>query len=234
MKDGQRYFESVRCLGAVSVFVVNLDNWEERSIAIDGLAGTGKSTIARLLSDKTGLGYLDTGATYRAAALFATRSHLPYDEPDRLLQQLSDVNIEYRGNHTFLDGQDVSLVIRTPEISDAASRFGTLPTLRKFLVEWQRRFAANCGGAVVEGRDIGSVVLPKALVKIYLSAHDDVRVSRRDEVTREQLKIRDHRDSTRAADPLKIAPGAVEIDTSSRTIGELVDEIVGLYRLRLG
>ena len=210
------------------------EDWETLSIAIDGLAGTGKSTIARNVAIKAGLAYLDTGATYRVAALVANQLNLSLEEVDDLIASLSNRSFEFRDGCLYLDGLDVSVQLRTPEISECASRWGTHPQLRQYLVQWQRSFGARTRGVVMEGRDIGSVVLPRARLKIYLFADDEVRNSRRLETPADQLLARDRRDAMRATDPVRAVFDAVTIDSSNRTIAELTDEIFGLYRLRIG
>ncbi len=209
------------------------ENWETHSIAIDGLAGTGKSTIAKKISEMTGLSYLDTGATYRAAGLLALRQALTTTHVDKLIDALRKSTLEFNDGRIFLDQIDISVEIREPEIAEAASLFATIPELREYLVGWQRDFGSKTNGIVMEGRDIASVVMPNAGLKIHLFAHDEVRSQRRNEVSADELLRRDQRDITRSVNPLTIVDDAVQIDTSDRTISEITDEIYGLYLIRL-
>jgi cytidylate kinase len=192
-------------------------------IAIDGPAGAGKSTVARAVADALGFTYLDTGAMYRAVALARLRG----DE---------HTDIDFADGHVTLNGEDVSGSIRTPEVSEEASRVAAEREVREQMVERQRALMRD-GDWVAEGRDIGSVVAPDAEVKVFLTADPRERAERRarelgadpEQVLRE-VKARDERDSTREASPLVRAEGAEELDTTGLTIDEVVDRIVGLAR----
>ena len=207
--------------------------WEERSVAIDGLAGTGKSTLARRLGEKIGLVHLDTGATYRAVGLVAIHEGIDFADETAILSALEKHRFDYVGSRMFLAGLDISDEIRHPAISDAASQVAVLPMLRALLVAWQRDFVQAHGGAVVEGRDIGTVVLPKARLKVYLKADEEIRLKRRGDTPSMEVSQRDHRDSTRQVNPLRKAVGAIEMDTTDRNISELIGEMEGLYYLTL-
>ena len=192
-------------------------------IAIDGPAGAGKSTVARAVADALGFTYLDTGAMYRAVALARLRG-----------EQHADV--AFVDGRVTLNGEDVSRHIRTPEVSEEASRVAAEREVREQMVERQRAVMRE-GDWVAEGRDIGSVVKPDAEVKVFLTADPRERAVRRAKeigadpeiVLREQL-VRDERDRTREASPLLRADGAEELDTTGLTIEEVVQRIVGLAR----
>jgi cytidylate kinase len=198
-------------------------------IAIDGPAGAGKSTVARTVAHALDFAYLDSGAMYRAVALAALRG-IP--EP-----AAADVRL---GERVLLDGEDVTVAIRAPEVSRMASRLAADPTVRRALVTRQRLLVAD-GDHVVEGRDIGTVVAPDAALKVFLTASPEERAARRArelgadpaEVLRD-LRERDERDRTRAASPLVPAPDAVELDTTGLTPDEVVRRIVALARARAG
>ncbi len=210
-------------------------------VAIDGPAGAGKSTVARAVAGRLGFVYIDSGAMYRAVALAALRGDSPLD--DASLEQLARAADIELGDGVRLNGVDVTEAIRAPEIAAAASRVSTVPGVRRALVEKQRRMAAGAS-AVMEGRDIGTVVFPAAQVKIYLDADPRERARRRAidlgsagdraEIDRiaADLAERDERDATRADSPLRRAGDAVAVDTTGRTIGEVVGEIVALVDAR--
>jgi len=208
-------------------------------IAIDGPAGSGKSTIAARLAGKLGYSNLESGAMYRALALKALEQQVPLDDGEALrrLAVGSVVQLSPRqdGNRVWLDGRDVSQRIREPDVSAAASRVSLHPQVRQVLVARQRELGAG-GGVVMEGRDIGTAVFPNAAVKIFLDADPRVRAERRllqsgprsvqaaQQVQRE-IAARDERDRTRAASPLIPAPDAVIIDTTHKTIDQVVEEV---------
>jgi cytidylate kinase len=193
-------------------------------VAIDGPAGAGKSTAARLLAARLGYALLDTGAIYRSMALRALERGIAWDDGPAVAALADGVDIAFRMegavNRVTLNGQDVTAAIRTPEISDGASRVSALPEVRAALLGLQRRIGA-AGGVVVEGRDIGTVVFPDAEAKFFLTASTDERARRRvaelaasgksvDEAqTKAEIVARDTRDSTRAAAPLKKADDAI-------------------------
>jgi cytidylate kinase len=203
-------------------------------VAIDGPAGAGKSSVARALAEKVGFGYLDSGAMYRAVA----RSLV--DEPGDAGERARDVRIQL-GDRVLLDGRDVSDQIRTPEVSEAASKIATDPRVRAALVVKQRELVTK-GDWVAEGRDIGTVVAPQAELKIYLTASPEERARRRAEdlggadwrmVLRDQT-LRDQQDEQREHSPLRAAPDAIEIDSTDRSLEDVVTQIAGLVRERRG
>ena len=182
-------------------------------VAIDGPAGAGKSTVARAVADALGFTYLDTGAMYRSAALAGDR------DP-------ADLDIAFRGDRVLLDGEDVTTAIRTPEISDAASRRAVDPRVREAMVAKQRELLAR-GDWVAEGRDVGTVVAPGADVKVWLTASLDERARRRGE-SAEDVHARDERDASREHAPMTRADGAHEVDTTGLSIDDVVARIVAL------
>jgi cytidylate kinase len=199
-----------------------------RVIAIDGPAGSGKSTVAKAVAAALGLGYLDTGAMYRSVALAGLERGL---DPSEVAPTL---RIEPTADRVLLDGRDVTAAIRTPEVSEAASRAAAEPAVRAAMVAEQRRLLSD-GNWVAEGRDIGTVVAPDAKLKVFLTADPAERARRRaaeigadvQTVLAEQT-IRDERDTSRADSPLLAADDAVTVDTTGLTIDEVVDRIVGL------
>ena len=204
-------------------------------VAIDGPAGAGKSTVARELASELGFTYLDSGAMYRCVALRSLQE--PGREPAALAQsariELRDAAGELPGR-VLLDGRDVTDAIRTPEVSEAASLVAADPAVREALVAKQRALLA-AGDWVAEGRDIGTVVAPDAAVKVFLTADAGERARRRAvelgaaaELILAEQTLRDERDSTRAHSPLRPAPGAAELDTSGKTVAEVVAEIAAL------
>ena len=196
-------------------------------VAIDGPAGAGKSTVARAAARALGFTYLDSGAMYRAVGLMTNRHGGPAAE------RAAELDIEL-GDRVIANGEDVTDAIRTPEASEAASRVATDQGVREALVKKQRELLAH-GDWVAEGRDIGTVVAPDAEVKVFLTASPEERARRRaeelgtdvDSVLRDQA-IRDAQDRDREHSPLKLAPGAVELDTSGLTADEVVQRVVDL------
>ena len=214
-------------------------------VAIDGPAGAGKSTVARRVAQTLGFIYIDTGAMYRAVALWAHRAGVPADDMHRLGQLAHEADIGFRAGAStvLLNGEDVSEAIRAPEMSSMASKVSAVPAVRRALVEKQRAMAAE-SSVVMEGRDIGTVVFPDARVKVFLDADPGVRAKRRvDELRRKGLPVdesaaaremaeRDNRDSTRADAPLMQAPDAVYLDTTGLSIDEVVEEVLKVTRAR--
>jgi cytidylate kinase len=200
-------------------------------VAIDGPAGSGKSTTARALAGRLGFTYLDSGAMYRCVALLAVAS--PGSDPAALAR---DAQIELGPGRVLLNGRDVTDAIRAPAVSEAASRVAADPRVREVVVAKQRRLIAR-GDWVVEGRDIGTVVAPDADVKIFLTACPRERARRRarelgvdpGQVLGEQRR-RDERDSTRADSPLRPAPGSITLDTSDLSLDAVVSRIAQLAR----
>lgn len=206
------------------------------TIAIDGPGGAGKSTIAKILSSELGLEYIDTGAMYRAFALKTIKSGTDIADEKQLDAMLAATDIDFRKGEIFLDGENVSGLIRTPEISKAASKVSAIPAVRRKLVAIQRQMGHD-KEVIMDGRDIGTNVLTDAPFKIFLSASAEVRAKRRydelaakgEEVSYEDVLSdmieRDRADMTRETDPLRKADDAIEIDTSDMTIDEVVDTI---------
>jgi|tagenome__1003787_1003787.scaffolds.fasta_scaffold20775440_3 cytidylate kinase len=196
-------------------------------VAIDGPAGAGKSTVARGAADALGFTYLDSGAMYRAVGLMTTRSGKPAAE---LAEEL-DIDL---GERVRANGEDVTDMIRTPEVSEAAAKVATDPAVREALVKKQRELLSE-GDWVAEGRDIGTVVAPDAEVKVFLDASPEERARRRaeelgtdvDTVMRDQA-MRDQSDMQREHSPLKLAPDATRLDTSGRSVDEVVRQVVEL------
>lgn len=214
-------------------------------IAIDGPGGAGKSTTARAVAARLGLSYLDTGALYRCVALRAVESGLSLDDGARLAEIARNVDVRFAAGsqQVSLGERDVTSEIRTPEISQAASKISALPAVREALVELQRR-SARAPGTVAEGRDMGTVIFPSARLKVFLDATVDERARRRAadlhalgrgdgiEEVRAQLAERDARDSGRAVAPLCRAPDAVVLDTTHLAFEEVVERIVTEARAR--
>ena len=209
-------------------------------IAIDGPAGAGKSTIARRLATRLGYTYIDTGAMYRAVALWALRQQVELSDMHRLdqLAQAADIQLDSSQERVTLNGEDVTDAIRAPEVSNAASQVASLSAVRRALVAKQRAFAET-QNVVMEGRDIGTIVFPEARVKIYLDATPNERVRRRAAELGEgaaavahQISERDRRDQTRVDSPLAQAPDAVYIDTSDLSLEAVEEEILKLVRAR--
>jgi CMP/dCMP kinase len=210
------------------------------TVAIDGPAGAGKSTLARRLADKLGYFYIDTGAMYRAVALWALRAQVALSDMHRLEQLANEARIEFvpGSGGVLLNGEDVTEAIRAPEIADAASQVSRVPAVRRAMVAKQREFGER-SSVVMEGRDIGSVVFPDATVKIFLDAHPEVRVERRDgesslpaEVVARQLSERDQRDRTRPESPLLQAPDAIYVDTTGLSIDDVEAALLKIIRDR--
>lgn len=219
-------------------------------VAIDGPAGAGKSTVARLVAQRLGFALVDTGAIYRCVALAAMSRGLDLDDEAALGELARSLTIDFRfedsANRVCLDGTDVTDGIRTPECSRTASRVSARPSVRAALLELQRRLARTApSGAVLEGRDIGTVVFPDAPLKIFLTASAEERARRRFEelrakgsgvefadVLNDQI-ARDHEDTSREVAPLKPADDAVLYDTSGRSTDEVVSDLVQLARVRM-
>jgi cytidylate kinase len=209
-------------------------------VAIDGPAGAGKSTVARRVAKKLDFIYIDTGAMYRAVALWALRTGVDSSDMHRLEQLAAEASIEFPpGNsRVLLNGEDVSDAIRTPAVSETASKISAVAGVRRALVEKQRRIG-QAGSVVMEGRDIGSVVFPDAEVKIYLDADSQVRAGRRAleldrpsaEVARE-IADRDRRDRGRKDSPLLQPPDAIYVDTSGLDLDQVEELVLKLIRER--
>ena len=215
-------------------------------IAIDGPSGAGKSTMAKLISQKLGIMYLDTGAMYRTLALKAIRLNIDTQDSNKVTELLSDFNISIKyengSQKVILNHEDVSDKIRSDEVSMGASNVSAIPAVRKRLVELQQEMASNTS-VVMDGRDIGTHVLPNADVKIFLTAGVAQRALRRyneqkekgilkkslEEIEKE-IEVRDYNDSHRAASPLRQADDAVLLDTSNYSIEESVEKVLEIIR----
>ncbi len=213
------------------------------NIAIDGPAGAGKSTIAKKIAKKKGYIYVDTGAMYRAMALYLLREKILPSETDKIEKKCddADITIGYENGEqvVYLNGENVNGLIRTEEVGNMASASSPNPKVRKKLVELQQKLAAD-RDVVMDGRDIGTCVLPHAQVKVYLTADSRVRAERRykellekgtecdlDKIEKDIIE-RDHQDMTRKISPLQQAKDAVLIDSSYMTIDEVADKIISL------
>lgn len=218
------------------------------NIAIDGPSGAGKSTIARAVAQALGMLYVDTGAMYRAIGLYAFENGIAPRDAAALGRALADIDIKlaYEGGaqRVFLNGRDVSEAIRRHEISAYASDVSALPAVRAFLLDLQRDMAKT-HSVIMDGRDIGTVILPHAEIKIFLTAAAEDRARRRfDELCAkgetvsyervlEDVRVRDHNDETRAAAPLRPAPDAEIIDTTGNTLDESIELILNFVKERL-
>ncbi|HEY6390427.1 MAG TPA: (d)CMP kinase [Bryobacteraceae bacterium] len=206
------------------------------TVAIDGPAGAGKSAIARRIAHKLGFLYIDTGAMYRAVALWALRTNVALSDMHRLEQLANEAAIEFvSGNdRVLLNGEDVSEAIRSPEVSRAASEVSLVPSVRRALVRKQRELGEQAS-VVMEGRDIGSVVFPDATVKIFLDAHVAHRAgesSPAPELMARQINEHDHRDRSRPESPLVQAPDAIYFDTTGLGIDEVETALLKIIRDR--
>jgi len=208
-------------------------------IAIDGPAGAGKSTIARALAARLGLDYLDTGAMYRAVTFAAVARGIPVDDVPAVAELARSLSLEVGEHGVLVDGVDATTEIRTPAITAAVSAIAANSDVRTELRARQQRWAAEHGGGVIEGRDIGSVVFPDARIKLYLTASPRVRAERRvaeaggdiEEIER-AIAVRDSKDISRADSPLREADGSVVVDTTGLSIDEVLDEIEALLKER--
>lgn len=219
------------------------------NVAVDGPAGAGKSTIARAVAKKMNLIYVDTGALYRAMALFMLKEGVSLDDRKGIAQKClqADITIRYEDGEqvVVLNGENVNAFLRTEEVGNAASAVSPVPEVRKKLVELQKRLAAQ-SDCIMDGRDIGTCVLPEAQLKIYLTASSAVRAKRRyDELAakgepcdlekiRADIEERDYRDMHREVSPLRQAEDAVLLDTSDMGVDEVISHILGLCRERRG
>lgn len=219
------------------------------NIAIDGPAGAGKSTIARRAAAEMGFIYVDTGALYRSVAYYCITNGADLNVPESIEKLLPGITPELRFidgvQHVFVNGSDVSDKIRTPKVSMAASKVSAIPAVRAFLFDQQRKIAAE-NNVIMDGRDIGTVVLPNAQLKIFLTASPEARADRRfaelkdkenapsyEQVLADIIK-RDHDDSTRAIAPLKQAEDAVLLDTTSLDLEQSVKAVMDLVKKAVG
>ena len=208
-------------------------------LAIDGPAGAGKSSVAKALAQRLGYRYVNTGAIYRTIALFALRNNL--EDEDQIAKAAIELEMSFEGDNVRLSGEDVSDAIREPDVALMASKVSVLPKVRNSLLELQRRLALGAKeGAVLEGRDIGTVVFPDAETKVFLTASAETRAKRRTRQIEEkggnasyekilaEIVERDERDSARAIAPLRPAEDAVAVDSDGKTLEDVVAEIAAL------
>ena len=218
------------------------------NVAIDGPAGAGKSTIARAAAKELGFIYVDTGALYRAVGVYCLRKGITTTDTDGVGSVLGEIKVELKFidgvQHVYLNGDDVSTEIRLPEASMAASNVSAIPSVRAFLFDLQRDIASknNC---IMDGRDIGTVVLPNAKVKIFLTADPEERAMRRfkeleekgSKVTYQEvlddLKVRDYNDSHREIAPLKPAEDSVIVNTTGYTLEESINKIIDTIKEKM-
>ena len=214
-------------------------------LTIDGPAGAGKSTVSKIAAERLGYAYLDTGAMYRAVTLMAIRSRVDWEDKTAIIQCASEMHLEMRqekkGLRVFLDGEDVTMPIRDPEVTKVIYRVDQIPEVRQHLVRLQRTYGER-QPTVAEGRDMGTVVFPDAKCKIFLDANLEERVKRRAkdfeqrgiqvdlDVLRQDILDRDEKNKTRATSPLKPAPDAHYIDTSGMPVEDVVQMILRLAR----
>ncbi|MBV9868104.1 MAG: (d)CMP kinase [Abitibacteriaceae bacterium] len=221
-------------------------------IAIDGPAGAGKSTTARALAERFGYAYIDTGAMYRAVALAVAEANLQVPTDNERIAALArtlPIALKDNGQRIYLGEREVTALIRTPEIGALTSKISALPEVRHIIVQQQRDIARRseqeCGGAVLEGRDIQTVVFPDAPVKIFLTADLDTRAQRRlqqwqekgeaasSQAAQQDITARDNRDSTREVSPLQAAPDAEHISTDALTPEQVVERIAQIVQSKL-
>ena len=214
------------------------DSTNEKIIAIDGPAGSGKSTIAKALSKRLNLEYLDTGAMYRAVALVSIQQKVEIEDEKQVLAIAKEMNFNFENGLCVVNGFDATKEIRGSEVTRVVSVVAAMPTVRQEMVERQRLWVEERNGGVVEGRDIGSVVFPKAKVKVYLTASEEVRAERRIEQEEtidaskvaDSIRKRDEADRGRSTSPLVRSEGAIEIDTSLMVVEETIEEILGIFK----
>ena len=210
----------------------------EKIIAIDGPAGSGKSTIAKALAKKLNLDYLDTGAMYRAVSFISIQQNIDVLDEKKVLAIAKEMDFNFEDGICVVNGFDATRDIRGSEVTRVVSVVAAMPTVRQEMVDRQRLWVKEKGGGVVEGRDIGSVVFPKAKVKVYLTASEKVRAERRVEQEETQdasrvvdsIRKRDEADKGRLNSPLVRSEDAIELDTSLMGVEETVEEILGLFK----
>lgn len=219
---------------------MDLIKWEASycmNIAIDGPAGAGKSTIAKILAEKLGMNYIDTGAMYRAITLKAIENNIDFNDVSSLINLVNNTDIKISNGRIYLDSKDVTDKIRTPLVNQKVSKIAAISEIREKMICLQRELAEN-GNVIMDGRDIGTVVLPNASLKFFITATVEERAKRRflelkakgydvnyDNIKKEILS-RDEQDMKRKISPLKLAEDAIVIDTSNKEIEEIIQEIL--------
>jgi cytidylate kinase len=211
------------------------------TIAIDGPAGAGKSTISKIIASRLGIEYIDTGAMYRAVTLKAFRNNIGFGDKNALDSMLEKTAIEFKNKRLIMDGEDVSDEIRLPYVSENVSEVSAVPEVRLRLVELQRKMASS-GGVIMDGRDIGTNVLKNAQLKVFLTASIEERAHRRYmelkdkgldvsfEKMCQDIEARDKYDSSRKVNPLCKAEDAVLLDSTNKSIDQVVDEIISMAK----
>ncbi|PRR78887.1 Cytidylate kinase [Clostridium liquoris] len=214
------------------------------AVAVDGPAGAGKSTIAKVLAKRFNLMYIDTGAMYRGVTLLSKRNNVSPEDTDILCRLIKSLEMHFSNDRLIINGEDVSEEIRKPEISNNVSLYAAIPEVRELLVQLQKEMSKKYD-VVMDGRDIGTVVLSEAPFKFYLTASPEVRAKRRyDELLENGINVeynnifqdiikRDFIDTTRKANPLKKADDAIEIDTSNLTVLKVVDKMSNYIRRKM-
>ncbi len=214
---------------------------KRKAIAIDGPSASGKSTIARILSKRLQMPYLDTGAMYRAVTLYCLEAGLDPANEEAVQAVLEKIHLSFAGDRLLLNGVDRTDALRSDVVTDQVSQISAYPAVREKLVDQQRQIAAGPEGAILDGRDIGTVVLPDARLKIFLTASLDVRTGRRFhdekahsarsyEALKESIRKRDEDNETRKLAPLKQASDAILVDSSEKSIDEVAQEIEQLWK----
>lgn len=206
-------------------------------IAIDGPAGAGKSTIAKRLADVIGFTYIDSGAMYRAVTLKVLRENIPLKKTDRIIALAEETDIDFRENSIYIDGRAADTEIREEAINRNVSYIAAIPEVRKLMVSLQRKISRN-KNVVMDGRDVGTVIFPSANVKFYITASVEERAERRYKELKQkgydaevndiklQIEKRDYIDSTRNDSPLKVASDAITIDTTGKSIEDVLEEVI--------
>lgn len=209
------------------------------NVAIDGPAGAGKSTIAKLLADRLGSMYINTGSMYRAVTMVALENHVMENDNEELQKIIHNMNIEFSGDNLILNGEDIQDKITTPYISNNVSKYAANRVVREKLVKLQQEIAMK-SSVVMDGRDIGTVVLKNAEYKFFLTASPEERARRRfNELVSKKLQVcfeeilediikRDNYDTTREIDPLKLAEDAIKIDSTGKSIEDVIDTMIGV------
>lgn len=206
-------------------------------IAIDGPAGAGKSTIAKMLADSIGYTYIDSGAMYRALTLKVLRENIPMKDIDKIIVLADETNIDFRENSIYIDGEVADAEIREENVNRNVSYIAAIPAVRKLMVKLQRKISRN-KNVVMDGRDVGTVIFPSASIKFYITASVDERAERRFSELKQkgydaeildiksQIEKRDHIDSTRSESPLTVASDAIIIDTTGKNVKEVLAEVI--------